>query len=461
MTENSGGRPVRAFFLKALGLERNLGTANDDGLTDLVSAVGRGSVGSVGVKVGNLALGAATTIILARVLGPESYGVYAWAYALVTVLAIPARLGLSQLLVREISAYQLKEKWSLLRGLLTRANQIVLVSSALLAGVAVAAMFVFADRLSSVEAVTLGWGLALLPLMALGELRGAALRGLRRVVLGQLPDLVLRPGFLVLFVGAAALMVELSSGTAMALHSAAAGLAFVIGAALLLHFLPDDVKSVEPEFETREWISSAVPLGLVSGMHVINSRADIVLLGFMGPSEEVGFYQVAVKAAMLVTFALSALNMVIAPYISRLYSDEEFEQLQKLLTASARGVLWAALPVATVLIVFGDWILEFVFGVEYVAGHVPLIVLCVGKLINVGGGSVATLMNMTGNERDTAVGMTAAAGLNIVLNIVLIPYWGMTGAAVATVVTFLAWNVFLCYRAYEELGVFTTPIYRG
>lgn len=460
MTKRTSRGPLRSFLLNALGLDDNLGSSGDDGLADLMSTVGRGSVGSVGVKVGNLALGVATTVILARVLGPEDYGVYAWAYALVAVLAIPARLGLSQLLVREISAYQLREKWSLLRGLLTRANQIVLVSSALLAGIAIAAIFLFADRLSSVETVTLGWGLALLPLMALGELRGAALRGLRRVVLGQLPDLVLRPGFLVLFVGAAALSVELSSGTAMALHAAAAGLAFVIGAALLVHFLPKDVKSVEPEFETREWVSSAVPLGLISGMHVINSRADIVLLGFMGPSEEVGFYQVAVKAAMLVTFALSALNMVIAPYISRLHSDEEYGQLQKLLTASARGVLGAALPVAAVLIVYGDWILEVAFGEEYVAGNVPLIILCVGNLINVGGGSVATLMNMTGHERDTALGMTGAAVLNIVLNVLLIPYWGMTGAAVATVATFLAWNLFLCVRAYKELGVFTIPIYR-
>lgn len=430
----------------------------DTGSIELVRLVGRGSLGSLAVKIAHVTLGLGVTVILARVLGPQAYGVYSWSFALVVLLAIPARMGFTQLLVRETAAYQLQQEWGLLRGLLLRANQAVVATSVVLAAVAGTILWRLGDRLESAEILTFGWALLLLPLMALGDLRGAALRGLRHVVMGQLPESVLRPAFLIVLAGAGAALIEMNAPAAMALHAVAAGMAFAIGAVLLLRWLPGEVRSAESRFETRRWLSSIVPFSLIAGMQVINSQTDIVLLGFFVPSEDVGFYTVAAKGATLVPFTLSAVNMVIAPYISRLHAKARADTLQDVLTWTARVILLTALPVAAILILFGNPILGFIFGPEYAAGYVALVILCVGQVINAGAGSVGMLLTMTGHERDAAFGVSIAAGLNVVLNLLLIPQFGMAGAAVATAASLLTWNLLLCLRAYRHLGLVTTAV---
>ena len=85
------------------------------------------------MRVGNIALVLATSIILARLLGPSGYGVYSFSMSLAEVLVVPSLFGLQQLLVREIPAFQTKQAWPFLRGMLRRSNQVVLTISVTLA----------------------------------------------------------------------------------------------------------------------------------------------------------------------------------------------------------------------------------------------------------------------------------------------------------------------------------------
>jgi hypothetical protein len=137
---------------------------------------------------------------------------------------------------------------------------------------------------------TLAWGLVLVPLVALGNLRGAALRGLRRVVAGQLPEFFLRPGLLVILVAGAALVTggALSSANAMALHVAAASLAFAFGAWMLWRSTPPLVKVAKPRSDSRNWWRSTFPLAFSSGMAVLNRQASILILGLFVPVADVG-----------------------------------------------------------------------------------------------------------------------------------------------------------------------------
>ena len=92
----------------------------------------RGVLGSGVLKIFHTLLILATAILLARTLGPEGYGIYAFAYALATLIAIPAQMGLPTLVVREVARYQLKEEWGYLKGILRFSNQVVLGLAALL-----------------------------------------------------------------------------------------------------------------------------------------------------------------------------------------------------------------------------------------------------------------------------------------------------------------------------------------
>ena len=415
-------------------------------------------MGSAGIKAVSSLLALAVAILLARSLGAEGYGVYAFAFSLVSLLAVPAQLGLPQLLVREIAKYQYQQEWGLLRGLLRRANQLAIGVSLALAVIGAGTAWLLHSRAEPLQLETFLWALPLIPLIALGNIRGAALQGLKRVVQGQLPEMVLRPGFLLLLAGAALFFGTLSPSSAMASHALAAGLAYAVGAVLLKRHLPTQATAAAPGYETHLWLLSMLPLSLLAGMNIINSQTDILMLGVFTTTEEVGIYRAATQGATLVIFFLTAVNMTIAPYMSQLYTAGKKEQLQRLATTSARAILLAAAPVAAAFVLFGEPIPRTFFGEEYAAGHVSLAILCIAQLVNAAAGSVGLLLNMSGHERDTARGVAVATVSNVILNLILIPRLGMTGAAIATAIALVIWNALLCRQVWVRIGIESTAI---
>ena len=131
-----------------------------------------------------------------------------------------------------------------------------------------------------------------------------------------------------------------------------------------------------------------------------------------------------------------------------------------MITRSSRAVLLFAVAVVIAIFFFGEAIIRVFFGAEYESAYVPLLILCTGQLVNAAMGSVASLLNMTGHERDTMVIIVAGAILNVILNFCLTPVWGMTGAAVATAATLVVWNLVMWRRVFKRTGIEASPFYR-
>jgi len=422
----------------------------------------RGGVGSIAIKVLGTGIGFGVAVILARVLGPEGYGVYAFVLSLIMLLAIPAQVGLPQLVVRETAKAQASDQWSLIRGLWRWSNLFVALFSVLMVTIGALALWLGGEWLGESRWQTLAVGLALVPLIALANVRGAVLRGLRRVVLGQLPESILRPGLLLAMVLVTAWWWNggaLTPAGVMGLHGIAAFTAFLIGAAMLLRARPEALRSgPTPEYQTRYWRQAAMPLAMLAGMQLINAHTDIIMLGIIHSDEEVGVYRVVVQVAMLVVFGLQAVNQVLQPYFARLHARGELERLQRLVTYSARLIMLLAVPPVLVMLAFGGPLLEFLFGAEYRLGTIALAILALGQLANAAMGSVGMLLTMTGHERDTVRGVAIAAVLNVVLNLVLIPPFDIEGAAVATAATLLVWNLVLRYYVHLRLNLESSAI---
>jgi len=420
----------------------------------------RGGIGSGGVKAAGTVLSLVVSVVLARNLGAAGYGIYSYVFALITFLTIPAQFGLPQLVVRETARAQSSSDWSALRGIWCWALLIMVVSSAGLAVLGGGAAWVASAHFSPVQLETFAWGLALLPVLVMARLGGAALRGLRHVVAGLLPDTVLRPGLLVLFVLALSLGAgdALTADSAMALHVGATALAVVVATITLRRVRPPEAGFAPPRFEHGAWGRAVLPLGLTASMMLINRHADILLLGLFVDAERVGVYRVAAQAAMLVAFGLQTVNLVAAPQFARMHDQGDRQRLQRLATGCARASLAVALPAALVFILFGEWLLRFLVGVEYVGGASALAILAVGHLVSASMGSVGLLLNMTDHEGVVTRTVALAAGGNILANLAFIPVWGMNGAAVATAITFVVWNVLLMRAVNKRLGFDSTAL---
>jgi O-antigen/teichoic acid export membrane protein len=395
------------------------------------------------------------SVLLTRLMGASVYGVYSYIYSILLLLCIPSQFGLPTLIIRETAKSLEKLEWGRMRGLWQWSAGLALLIAFFVAVVAFVIVYftkipLSADQISSVE-----WGVTLVPLLGLCALVGASLRGIHKVNLSQFPEQVFLPGLFALLIGAAWLFgkTQLTSTDAVKLQVVAAAISAAGGLLLLYFKAPRPVLSAHPEADTKTWLPSVIVLALNSGIQAINKQLSVIILGLFVIASQVGIYRVAVQMALLVDIGFNVINPVIAPEFARLYLVKDQRRLQLLSTKSARIVLTFNLLVTGAFILFGRQFLNLVYGPEFVAAYIPLLILLVGQLVNSIAGSIGYLMNMTGNEKTNTLVQVVATGANIILNFVLTPVWGIIGAAIAASVSIAIWNVWLWIAGIKLLGI--------
>lgn len=407
------------------------------------------------LKISQAGFSFLATVLLARILGAEGYGIYSYAFALVTLFSMPAQAGLPQLVIRETAKGMAEGRPELVKGIWKWATKLVFFISLILALFMISILLILKGNKIGLKEQTFLWALLLIPFMCLGNLRGAALQGLYKVILGQLPEFFIRPFLFLTFICIAGLFMhqKLSPSEVMAFHVFSAVIAFIIGAWLLYHNIPLNIRKAKVLYEKDKWLKSWLPLTFLAGMWVINSQVDIVMLGLLRPSDEVGVYRVAVQIAMLSSFGLYAVNSVVAPRFATFYAQKNMAELQKTATRSAQLATIFNFSIILFFAIFGKFFLRFIFGKEFVSGYTPLLILFLGQLVNCAVGSVGLLLNMTGHEKYNAGGIAFAAGINIILNLLLIPSLGANGAAIATSASMMIWNILLWWFVKIKIGI--------
>lgn len=394
-------------------------------------------------------------VVLVRTMGAENYGVFSYVTSIVTILTIPAEFGLPTLVLRETAKNMATENWSKIKGVWTWAMRIIgLITLLILLG-ALFAYWIWGKQFDDSYTTTFTWGLLIVPLFSLGHLRGAQLRGLKKVVLGLLPELVLVPALLIVFVLVFALVLgrEVSASQAMALKALAAALSFIIGAVLLAKNTPANVKTAIPVVESKNWLASALPFAGINGISVLNKQVGLLILGLFVGATEIAYYKAAVNFSILASFGLEVVNLTVAPQFASMYARGEFKKLQKLVTFSARIALLLNFVITLVLVLFGKSILTLAYKQAFVASYIPLTILLVGQFVNSATGSVGYLLNMTGKEIYAVRGIAIATVVNILLNLVLSPRYGMIGAAIGTTISMMISNIYNWLAVRKQLGL--------
>jgi O-antigen/teichoic acid export membrane protein len=416
-------------------------------------ALVRDTLGTLGLNVATTVLNFALVVTLARLLGASGYGAYAFAFAWATVLTVPAVLGLTPLVVRNVAAYHQRGAWVLVRGILRRSNQVVLASSALVSFIAAGAGWLLLGSDSELRGPFL-IGMLLVPLLSLVTLRQAAMQGLSRVVVGRVPETVVAPVLFLAFalVGSGVAGDSFSASWAVALQVAATVLAFLLGAFLLVRTLPSKARAAAPEYDTRAWLRSGLSLLAMSVALAVNLQLGTILVGAIQGSSEAGVFNAASRVALFVSFLYLAATYPLMPAVARLHAAARTEELQRLLTRAVRAIFVCSLPVAAVFLAFASQLLD-VFGGGFDAGAASLRILVAGELVKLVTGFAGLTLLMSAHERDFTTAAVAAVALNLALSVALIPGQGAEGAAVATAVSVGAMNVYLAVAVTRRVGV--------
>ncbi len=201
-----------------------------------------------------------------------------------------------------------------------------------------------------------------------------------------------------------------------------------------------DSRTLVHNTPTIDIIKLSMPMLLTTIMHIIISEIDTIMLGIYVSTEEVGIYSVAYKISVFASFFLGAFNSILAPQYSKLHASGDKIGLRKLAQRSTRVICLISFPICLALYIAGENILAF-FGQEFIAGYSVLMILVAGQMINLAAGSVGYFLNMTGNQVPFNMIITASGILNIGLNLLLIPRYGMIGAAWASMVSLIVWNI--------------------
>lgn len=420
---------------------------------ELKGSLARGASQALSVQVLGMIVAYGTQILLARWMTIDAFGAYEYAIAISGFLAFLSSLGLPSAVLRFIPEYTVQQKWAQVRGIIGTSWRYTLGFSSVVAIASLGVLGIGSAFQRMTIAPALLIGIATIPLQALAKLQGELARAKHRIVLAYAP-LKLAVPVLVL---AGAVLWQLS-GKPLSSEGAIA----LFGGALLVILIGQWIpfwQGLSPEEQTttatytrRYWLWVALPMFLMDGANVLLDRTDLLMLGSMRSMEDVGIYSAATQTASWVNFPLFAVNAITAPVYAALYAQGDRVRLQQVVSMVAHWIFWVALAVALGLIIFAVPVLHL-FGDEFTVARWPLVALSLGQLVNVGAGSVGYLLMMTGHQNPCARVFFMSALINVGLNAIAIPRFGLLGAALATAFSMMLWNVWLHVLVVRYLQV--------
>lgn len=401
----------------------------------------RGASGAFLVQIGGAGLGLLAHLVIARLLGAAEYGVYSFTLSWVAVLSVVALFGQDTSVVRFLPAYAHRGEWGAARGLRRGASAIVLMVSMLIAVTGTVVVLLFGARLSHTLERTLFAGFLLLPVLTQLQLSGALHCALKRAVSSGIFNLVMRPIALIVLVIAVSLGIHwtLSAPAAVLASTAASAVALGFSSWALSRAWPKAARDSRPSYEVRIWAGTGAQLLLLSVMVIIEKRLDVLLLGALGGVNAVGPYYAALTMATFALYGLNAANVALAPLIAERYSANDFGGLEKVARGAARIAFSIAL-VACVVFAGAGHSLLMLFGPGFSSAYSSLLILLFGYLVSTSFGEVGFMLAMTQYQKHAAVFVAAGIAANSMAAVVLIPRFGMVGAAVAAAAGIVIWR---------------------
>ncbi len=199
------------------------------------------------------------------------------------------------------------------------------------------------------------------------------------------------------------------------------------------------LKSAEYVEFGKEVLSFGILLSIVTAFSVIATSVDRIMIGVLGGANafaEVGIYSVVTSFAGLLLLPLSAVITIFFPMVSELFGKEKMEPIRKITSVAIKWSIILGAPLAILLLAFPDTFLRMFYGDAYAVGATVLILYLVGLFIF----SLALLpLKVIAAMRRLDIELkisVAAAVVNVALNFLLIPLWGMNGSALATLISF-------------------------
>lgn len=444
-------------------------TGNEDGNPRHLPQVAKGAMINFAGAVVRMVLVYAYTLLLTRVLSVDEVGQFFIMVTVVNILGAAAVVGLDHGMVRFVALFAGEG----------RGRQVMKVfRMGLMLGVffglaAAVILFFFSGILADLffnQSQTAVTGLRIfaiaIPFWVAARLFNATTQGMHRMryqvysrdFAEQISRIVLT--ITVVAMGAGLIGVVWANVASLML---AAFMSFFF--AMLM--LPRGRKAgTSPQWAIRRLLKYSLPLAFSNVLTMVVLWVDLLLVGYLGTTSDAGLYAAAIKVAVVGTAILVAFATVFNPIISDLHNRHQRAELESLFKTITRWIFTFSLPVFLVLIFFPDSIMRM-FGAAYVGGGTALSILALSQLVTASIGSAGLLVLMTGHSRIELLNMATALAIDLIMCFLLIPEYGIVGAAIANVGAALSLNlmrsaevwIFLRMHAFD--AGYLKPVFAG
>ena len=400
-----------------------------------VAVLASGASISLFGKIAGRGLYAVTEVILARVLGPSFYGLYAIGMTVLRIAATIGMLGTQNGVIHFGTRFWRSSLPELKRVLIYGIGYSVV--SGLIIGISI---YFFAPWLAievfhKPDLINAFRGFAIAFPFTIGLwVTSSATRITRRMKYYVISEEITQSSVNLLVVLTLSFIGLTVSGAVFA-----AVLSYFFAFCLALYYVwilfSEALEVRSPSsFPFQTFMLFSIPTGLAGTFTLLPGWISRLFIGFYRPAAEAGIYQAASQVSILFAMILSAMNSIYGPMIADLHHKNEYRRIDALYKTSTRWALYSILPIFIVICFIPRQFMAAIFGPAYIFGAIPLVILSCTQVVNVGTGAVGFLLTMTGHQNRWFITSILTFILALMLNAWLIPPLGMTGAALASAI---------------------------
>ncbi len=400
-----------------------------------------------------LLFGFFTKVLIARYLTKYDYGVLSLALTILGITQTVLTLGIPSAMVRQASYYLGKKDWSGVKKTVSISAFALLVS-----GICGFVFIYLSSYYFSIifKAEELEYALKLLslsiPFLMLNSYFVSICQIFEQVRLKVLVADIAR-SILTLSLVVLAVVEKLPFYFLVSVYSIAPAVTFLIFVTQRSKFRAVGLGLRGTGKYAKELISFAVPLFLQGVLGVIVTWTDVLMLGYMLTPVDVGMYSAARTLALLLQQILGAVAFLYFPLVTQLYGQKKLVEIGRTYAVITKWIMSISLPVFLVMFLFPRAVLWVVYSNKYIGAYVVLELLALGFFVHVAfGPNGLTLVSFGDVKFVTAVSAITALA-NFVMNLLLIPVFGINGAAIATAITYISSNIIVSVKLFTKYGI--------
>lgn len=402
-------------------------------------------------KIGSVAMVYFFYLYISRVYGAEVTGIFSVFLTIITLLSVFSKMGFDTSIVKRIAFYSANNQLDAVNPAHQKISLIVLSTSLILSGI----IFILNERINlfffdDAETFNFLWLSITLPFFSLYSINMESLRGLKKM--GSYAILQNVSLFSIAFIS---LLFYFNSGlNSDPIFSFCVGV-FLIFVISYILFKKNTLARSKKTVTSKDLLKESFPMLLSNSAFYLMTMIDILMISYFLPESETGIYTNAAKIANLNIIFLFAINSIAAPKLAEFNSTSDLKYLRAFTKETSRLSIILSLPIFIIIILFPDFLLSL-FGQEFTDGKYVLITLGLGQFFNAIAGSVISVLNMTGKQNIAKNIILSSTLVNLILNFILIPKYGIIGAGIATGFTTILWNalgVLMIYKQYKFISM--------